>query len=133
MKFYNTACPRNCYSTCSFKVGVEANKVVKIEPQPLNKATPEGICIKGLSYLERTYSRDRLLHPLKKVNGKFEQISWTEALDVIAKKLQFYKNQFGSHSILIYAASGSSGLLNEVSTNFWRMFGGATTVYGNLC
>lgn len=133
MKIYNTACPRNCYSTCSFKVGVANNKIVKFEPQPLNKATPEGICIKGLSYLERTYAKDRILQPLKKVNGNFEPISWETALNEISEKLQHYKQQFGNHSVMFYAASGTSGLLNEVSTNFWRMFGGATTVYGNLC
>lgn len=133
MTEYNTACPRNCYSTCSFKVGVENGKVASIEPQALNKATPEGICLKGLSYLERANSEQRILHPQLKKNGEFERISWTEAIDLIAQKLQHYKESSGNHSILYYAASGMSGLLNEVSTNFWRLFGGATTVYGNLC
>ncbi len=133
MTEYNTACPRNCYSTCSFKVGVENGKVASIEPQPLNKATPEGICLKGLSYLERANSEQRILHPQLKKNGRFERIPWIEAIDLIAKKLNHYKEAFGSHSILYYAASGMSGLLNEVSTNFWRMIGGATTVFGNLC
>ncbi len=133
MKIYNTACPRNCYSTCSFKVGVESNIVVLIEPQPLNKATPEGICLKGLSYLERTHSEDRILHPLKKIDNKFERISWEEALSTIASRIQHFKKKFGNHSLLFYAASGMAGLLNEVSSSFWRMIGGATTVYGNLC
>ncbi len=133
MKIYNTACPRNCYSTCSFKVGVENNKVISIEPQPLNRATPEGICLKGLSYLERTHSKDRILHPLKTVGDKFEIISWEEALSTIASKIQYFKKEFGNHSMLFYAASGMAGLLNEVSSDFWRMIGGATTVYGNLC
>ncbi|MBI9066776.1 MAG: molybdopterin-dependent oxidoreductase [Salinivirgaceae bacterium] len=133
MKIYNTACPRNCYSTCSFKVGVEDNKVLSIEPQPLNKATPKGVCLKGLSYVERTHSKDRILYPLKKVNGVFKQISWEDALNEIASKITNFKKDYGNHSILFYAASGSSGLLNEVSSNFWRMIGGATTVYGNLC
>lgn len=133
MEFYNTACPRNCYSTCSFKVGVEAGKIVRIDPQPLNRATPEGPCLKGLSYLDRVYAPDRLLHPLRKIDGTFERISWDEAFTEIADRLKYYKSAFGSHSILYYFASGTSGLLNGVGANFWRLFGGATTVYGNLC
>jgi len=133
MKAHNTACPRNCYSTCSFKVWTDDGKVIKIDPQPLNKATPEGICLKGLSYVERVNSSKRILHPLKNVNGKFKQISWEDALIEISDKLKYFKTNFGAHSVLFYFASGMSGLLNSVSINFWKMYGGATTVYGNLC
>ncbi len=132
-KVHNTACPRNCYSTCSFKVWTEDGKVINIDPQPLNKATPEGICLKGLSYVERVNSPRRILYPLRKINGKFKQISWENALNEISEKLNHYKEKYGPQSILFYYASGMSGLLNSVSTNFWKMFGGATTVYGNLC
>lgn len=130
---FHTACPRNCYSTCSFKVKVENNKILDIEPQPLNNATPEGPCLKGLSYKERAHSKDRILYPLKNKNGKFERISWEEAIDEITSKIQYFKREYGSHSILFYAASGMSGLLNGASTAFWKKFGGTTTVYGNLC
>ena len=68
MEIYSTACPRNCYSTCSFKVYVEDNKIVKIDPHPDNKATPEGVCLKGLSYVERANSKDRILYPLKNIS-----------------------------------------------------------------
>ncbi len=133
MKIHNTACPRNCYSTCSFKVAVENNKVIKIEAQALNKATPEGICLKGLSYVERANSSERILHPLKKINNKFIQISWEEAFELITEKLNYFKSEYGSRSVLFYAASGMSGLLNDVSSNFWKLYGGTTSVYGNLC
>lgn len=132
-KVHNTACPRNCYSTCSFKVWTNDGKVVNIDPQPLNKATPEGICLKGLSYVERVNSPRRILNPLKKVDGEFHKISWDEALNEISEKLQYYKENYSPQSILFYYASGMSGLLNSVSANFWKIFGGATTVYGNLC
>ena len=134
MKLISTACPRNCYSTCSFRVGVENNTVKCIEPHEQNLATPEGACIKGLVYVERANSKDRILYPQKRVAaGKYERISWVEAIDTIAKKLSYFKKEFGPHSVLFFAASGMSGLLNGVSTNFWRMYGGATTTYGNLC
>lgn len=133
MKIFNTACPRNCYSTCSFKVIIDQGKIEKIEAQPLNNSTAEGPCLKGLSYVERANSNDRILYPLQKVNDDFIKISWVKALKLISDKLIFYKTKYGSNSVLFYAASGSSGLLNEVSTNFWKLYGGATTVYGNLC
>lgn len=134
MKLISTACPRNCYSTCSFKVGVENNIITSIEPHPMNRATPEGVCIKGLAYVERANSKDRILYPQKRIaEGKYARISWDEAIDTIAAKLSYFKKECGPHSVLFFAASGMSGLLNGVSTNFWKMYGGATTTYGNLC
>lgn len=133
MESHITTCPRNCYSTCSFKVWTENNRIVKIDPDPSNLAVPEGPCLKGLSYVERTHSPDRILYPLRKYGNSFERISWENALKEITDKLIYFKQKFGPHSILFYASSGMSGLLNSVSTNFWRIFGGATTVYGNLC
>jgi anaerobic selenocysteine-containing dehydrogenase len=133
MKVYSTACPRNCYSTCSFKVYVEDNKIVKIDPHPENKATPEGICLKGLSYVERAHSKDRILFPLKKVGNDFVRISWKEAITTITEKLQYLKKEYGEQSVLFLTGSGMSGLLNQFSSNFWKLYGGATTQYGNLC
>ncbi len=135
MKQFVTACPRNCYSTCSFKVFVDNGLVVNVEPFSENKATPEGICLKGLSYVERANSPDRIIYPHKKNNdGTFSRISWDEALNTIASKLEYFKKEFGQHSVLYYAASGMSGLLNDFSGKFWKeIYGGATTVYGNLC
>jgi len=135
MAIFTTACPRNCYSSCSFKVHVENGKVVNIDSHAGNKATPEGVCLKGLSYIERSNSPDRILYPMKrkKKSTEFDRISWDEALDTIANKLTDFKTKYGSHSIFYYAGSGMQGLLNGVAKNFWKMFGGVTTHYGSLC
>jgi len=135
MQIYSTTCPRNCYSTCSFKVHVNEGKVVNIDPHPGNLATPEGVCLKGLSYIERANSPDRITKPLlkNKETNQFEEISWDKALSVISEKINHFKKEYGNHSILYYAASGMSGLLNSFSQKFWEMIGGATTMYGNLC
>lgn len=134
MKLISSVCPRNCYSTCSLKVCVENNTVICIEPHTENRATPEGPCIKGLAYVERANSKDRILYPQKRIaEGKYKRISWEEAIETIAEKLKHYKEIFGPHSVMFFASSGMSGLLNGVSTAFWKMFGGATTTYGNLC
>jgi len=129
-----TACPRNCYSTCTMKVTVEDGRLVALEPAPANEATPEGPCLKGLSYAERAHSPDRILHPLRRqADGSFARISWDEALDEISARLQSVREEFGPQAVLHYAASGTKGLLNCCSLAFWRRFGGCTTTYGDLC
>ncbi len=135
MKVFTTACPRNCYSTCAMKVQVEDGRIRRIEPHPGNEATPGGACLKGLSYVERVHSPDRILHPLRRKPGtsEFQRIFWDEALDVITAKLIELKTDPGPQSVLYYAASGTKGLLNAVGMNFWRLYGGCTTTYGDLC
>jgi len=135
MKVFSTACPRNCYSTCSFKVHVDDGKIKLIEPHPENRATPEGPCLKGLSYIERVHSPDRLLYPLRKKPGSrtFHRISWEETFSLLSEKLAFYKERYGPQSILFYKASGTAGLLNAVPLAFWEMLGGCTLTYGDLC
>jgi anaerobic selenocysteine-containing dehydrogenase len=134
MEEFITACPRNCYSTCSFRVQVDNNKITRIFPYQLNLATPEGPCIKGLSYIERAHSNQRILHPLVKLkDGSFKQIRMEEAYEIISDKLSGFKNKYGPKSILWYKGSGMSGLTNDIGYNFWREFGGVTTTFGNLC
>ena len=134
MEEFLTACPRNCYSTCSFRVQVENNHITKILPYSGNLATPEGPCIKGLSYIERTHSPDRIIHPLiRNASGKFSIIPTNEAYDIIAGKLNIIKEKWGSQSVLWYKGSGMSGLTNDIGSSFWKAFGGTTLTYGNLC
>jgi anaerobic selenocysteine-containing dehydrogenase len=134
MEEFITACPRNCYSTCSFRVQVENNKIRRILPYSGNLATPEGPCIKGLSYIERTHSPDRIIFPkIKTSDGTFKIINVEDALDIIGNRLEKIRDIHGSHSILWYRGSGMSGLTNEIGNEFWKSFGGTTTTYGNLC
>ncbi len=134
MDEFITVCPRNCYSTCTFKVQVENNTIRRILPYSGNRATPEGPCIKGLSYIERSSSPSRIINPLIRTNrGTYEKIPKAEALDIVSSKLISLKEKYGPHSILWYRGSGMSGLTNEIGSAFWKVFGGATTTYGNLC
>lgn len=134
MPLFSTACPRNCYSACSFKAKVENGKLIAVEPHAANLATAEGPCLKGLSYVERANSPKRIVFPLKRnSNGDFDQISWGDALHEIAQKLQSFKQDFGPQSVMFYESSGMSGMTNGFSSKFWELFGGATTTYGNLC
>ncbi|HOT02354.1 MAG TPA: molybdopterin-dependent oxidoreductase, partial [Acidobacteriota bacterium] len=134
MAIYTTACPRNCYSTCSLRVEVLDGRIRRIEPHPGNRATADGVCLKGLSYLERVYSPDRILTPLRRTaTGAFVPIPWDDALDLITDKLQRLHDDPGPQSVLYYTGSGTKGLLNGVGMSFWRRWGGCTTTYGDLC
>jgi anaerobic selenocysteine-containing dehydrogenase len=116
-------------------VEVEDGRIRRLEAHPDNRATPEGICLKGLSYYERVYSPDRILHPLRKNSGtgELEQVTWDQAFDLIVEKLEQFRADPGPQSVLYYAASGTKGLLNGVGMEFWRLYGGCTTTYGDLC
>ncbi|OQA35727.1 MAG: putative dimethyl sulfoxide reductase chain YnfE precursor [Acidobacteria bacterium ADurb.Bin340] len=132
MPVVTTACPRNCYSTCAMKVTVEGGRITALDAHPGNRATPEGPCLKGLSYVERIYHPDRILHPLRRcASGGFEQVSWDEALDLMVERLGPLRSE--PQSLLHYNGSGTKGLLNGCSMAFWRLFGGCTTTYGDLC
>jgi anaerobic selenocysteine-containing dehydrogenase len=116
------------------RVEVEDGRLRAIESHPANLATPEGVCLKGLSYIERVSAKDRILHPLQRTSaGDFERITWDAALDRITAELIAARDRHGPRSVFFYSGSGTKGLLNEVSTEFWRLFGGCTTTYGDLC
>lgn len=119
------------------RVSVEGGRVVRVEPAPENLATAEGPCLKGLAYVERASSPDRIVRPLARVgsksNARFVPISWDEALGRIADALTRVRSELGPQSILYYTGSGTKGLLNGCGLAFWRLFGGCTTTYGDLC
>lgn len=129
-----TACPRNCYSTCTMRITVEDGRLIAVEPMEGNRATPEGPCLKGLSYVERVHSPDRIVHPLRKqTDGSFARISWPKALGEISDQLKSVRENHGAQAVMYYSASGTKGLLNGCGLDFWRKFGGCTTTYGDLC
>jgi anaerobic selenocysteine-containing dehydrogenase len=116
------------------RVEVSDGRLRAIESHPDNKATPEGVCLKGLSYIERVYAKDRILHPMQRTpSGAFERISWDTALDRIATELISARDRYGPRSVFFYTGSGTKGLLNEVSKDFWKLYGGCTTTFGDLC
>ncbi len=131
---FTTACPRNCYSTCAMTVEVEEGRLRRVLPNAGNLATAEGPCLKGLGYVERVASPDRILHPLRRSgDGSFHPVSWSEAFDEIAHHLLRIREEYGPQSVLYFSGSGTKGLLNGVGTAFWRLFGGYTGTYGDLC
>lgn len=132
-KIMQSACPLNCWDSCGFQVTVENDKVVKVEGDPTHPITQGKICGRGRMLETRTNSQERLLYPLKKVNGKFEQISWLQALDEIANKLKDIKEKYGSTAVLHSHDYANNGILKNLDKRFFNCYGGVTEIFGSLC
>ena len=109
-----------CKPRCRLKVEVEDNRLVKIARSPI-KACPRKYC----SDLERFYHPDRLNYPLKRVGekgeNKWQKITWDEALDEIAAKLQALRGQYGAETLGVTA--GTSRTYEELNSRFLNLFG----------
>jgi anaerobic selenocysteine-containing dehydrogenase len=113
---HKIVCPHDCPDTCVATVEVENGRAVKIGGDPDHPFTQGFLCAKVNRYLDRVYSPDRILHPLKRVGkkgeGKFAQISWDEALETIATNFNRVIAEHGPESILPYSYAGNSGMIH---------------------
>src|SRR6266516_7528254 len=94
-----SVCALDCPDTCALLVNVEDGKGTRLRGDPNHPVTRGFLCGKVAQYLEREYSPERLLYPQKRVGekggGRFERISWDEALDTIAARLGSVAAEFG--------------------------------------
>lgn len=132
-EIYRSACPLNCWDSCGFQVEVEDGKVIKVEGDPNHPITKGKICGRGRMLVNRTNSPERLLYPLKKINGNFQQISWKQALQEIADKLLQLKKAYGTTSVLHSHDYANGGLLKNLDQRFFNCYGGVTELTGSLC
>ncbi|MGH8800382.1 MAG: molybdopterin-dependent oxidoreductase, partial [Casimicrobiaceae bacterium] len=110
------ACPHDCPDTCALRVTVADGRAVRIEGDPDHPTTRGVLCTKVARYLERTYSDQRVLHPLCRVGakgeGRFRRIGWDEALGTIAARFKaIAASPDGPQAILPYSYAGTMGLL----------------------
>ena len=95
-----------CGGKCFVDVYCKEGKVVKIEGNNTMPGSNGRICVKGAAMKQALYNPKRLLYPMKRVGergeGKFERISWDEALSTIAEKLNESKAKYGADSTLFY-------------------------------
>ena len=131
------ACPHDCPDTCAMLVTVEDGVAVKVQGDPDHPTTRGTLCTKVAHYLERTYSPERVLHPLRRVGrkgaGKFARIGWDEALDEIAARLTAVAAE-NPQSILPYSYAGTMGLVQGSSMDrrfFHRL--GASLLERTIC
>ena len=113
---FKVVCPHDCPDTCVMTVDVEDGRAVALGGDPDHRFTRGFLCAKVNRYLERVYSPERILHPLRRAGrkgeGRFERISWDEALTTIAERLRAVAAAHGPQAILPYSYAGNMGLLS---------------------
>ncbi len=132
------ACPHDCPDTCSMLVTVENGQATKVEGNPDHPFTKGTLCGKVSDYLDRVYSPNRILYPMRRVgpkgSGQFEHISWDAALDEIRDRFQQIISEHGAEAIMPCSYLGHEGLLNGLTVGdpfFNRL--GATVSERTFC
>src|SRR5919202_6555101 len=122
-------CPHDCPDTCAWEVTVEDGRAVKMAGARDHPYTRGGLCAKVYHYLDRVYSPDRVLHPLRRAGAKgearFEPVSWDEALGDIAARLRGVAETEGPEAILPYSVARNMGLVQSRSLDrrLWSRLG----------
>ncbi len=134
-------CPaHNCGGRCLLKVFVRDDTIIRIETddRPDSLEDPQlRACIRGRAYRKRQHHRDRLMHPLirtgKRGEGKFEQISWDEALDLLADQIRRTREKYGNQAILIPYGTGSYNQVNgrQTAVRLMNLYGGSLGYYNS--
>src|ERR1035437_8815847 len=134
----HSVCALDCPDCCSLLVTVENGRGTRLRGDPAHPVTRGFLCGKVAQYLERDYSPGRLLSPQRRVGakgeGRFERISWDEALDAIALRLKAIAAEVGPEAILPYSYAGTMGLLNGAGMDrrfFHRL--GASRLDRTIC
>src|SRR2546427_4442004 len=131
------ACPHDCPDTCGMLVTVEDGVATKIQGDPSMPFTDGTLCTKVAYYLERTYSPDRLLYPMRRVGpkgkGQFERITWDAALDEIAARLKALAAE-NPETILPCSYAGTMGMVqySSMDRRFFHKLG-ASLLDRTLC
>src|SRR5512147_2731342 len=121
----HAACPHDCPDACGVLITVEDGRATRIQGDPAHPFTRGFLCAKVAKYLDRVYSPQRVLYPMRRVGPKgpdagksaratptFQRISWDGALSEITERFRKISAECGSESILPYSYGGTLGTLN---------------------
>jgi len=140
-KVVHAACPHDCPDACGVLITVEDGRATKIQGDPQHPITRGFLCAKVAKYLDRVYSPDRVLYPMRRIAPKgtgglaaFERISWDNALDAVAAKFREVSAAFGAEAVLPYSYGGTLGTI-QGSTMDRRFFHrlGASQLDRTIC
>ncbi len=127
-------CNRDCPDACGIEAEIDdAGRVVRLRGDKDHPVTRGFLCLRTTLFPALQNSPERLTTPLLKRNGKFEPISWNEALDIAAERLLTIKKESGPSAIFHYRSGGSLGALKHLSDYFFELFGPVTIKRGDIC
>jgi anaerobic selenocysteine-containing dehydrogenase len=127
-----TVC-RLCQSSCGIDAHLEDGKLVRVSA--MKEHPVHRLCVKASAIPDWIYSPRRTVHPLKKVNGKWHQTSWDDALGIIAAKLGELKAEYGAKSLVVHLGEPLVGTaVPRLAVRFCSLFGTPNYTSGaSLC
>ena len=138
MRTVHGTCHHDCPDSCGWTVTVDDTVpepvAVKFRGDPEHPYSKGELCPKVNRFLDRVYSPDRILHPLRRTgpkgSGEFERISWDDALAEIATRLHDVIDTHGAEAILPFSDAGNQSLLamQGVSGRFFNHLGASRLV-----
>src|SRR5215510_10383010 len=135
-----SVCPLDCPDTCSLSVTVEDNRVTAVHGSKANPLTRGAICAKVANYYpDFVHGANRLRYPMKRVGakgeGKFERISWDEALGIIRDRVGEVISRHGRQAVLPLNYAGPHGMLagDSMSLRFFHKLGASQLYRRSMC
>src|SRR5437762_2544142 len=132
---FKHVCPRSCPSSCTMISYVENDRLVHLSGDPTHPYTRGKLCAKGFSYPEKNSHRDRLKFPYYqkvKGSGKFIQITWDKAFELIIHEMLTIHERFGSFlPFTLWKGSGNIGVHHYVTDEFFSSIGETTRIVGS--
>ena len=131
-------CHHDCPDSCGWEVSVENGVAVKLRGNSEHPFSQGELCPKVNRFLERVYSPERILYPLArngpKGSGEFRQISWDEALGLVAERIHSVIDNFGGEAVMPWGSAGTQGLIqmNSLDRRFFAKIGSSRQV-DSLC
>lgn len=132
------SCHHDCPDTCVWDVTVTDGRAVRLRGNRERPTTQGALCPKVNRFLERVYHPDRLTTPLRrsgpKGDGRFEPVSWDDALGEIASRFSTLIGTVGSESILQFSFDGTQGVIQKgiLVDRFFNTIG-ASDIHRHLC
>jgi anaerobic dimethyl sulfoxide reductase subunit A len=131
-----TTCCSHCGGACGLKVYVRNGVITRIETDDGDEPQARA-CLKGRAYRQRVYHPGRLLYPLRRIGergeGRFERISWDEALDAVAGEIRRVRDTYGPQAIILKTSVGDMNFLHTgamVVDRLLCMAGGYSSAWG---
>jgi len=140
IKIVRTMAAFDCGGRCPIKFHVKDGKIIRIDGDDLvDEENQLRTCVKCRALRQHIYHPERLMYPLKRVGpkgeGKFERISWDEALDEIAEKIKYTIENYGNEAIFLTFSGGYIAALHNAVPAMVRLFthlGGYSSHHGNV-
>ena len=125
-----TACTMDCPDACSLVVDDHADRRIVLRGNPDSPFTAGFTCPKIKGHIKRLQHTERIHHPLLRVKGRWQRITWDTALDLCAEKIQALRPE--PKSILHIKSEGAKGVLKAATALFFSILGSSRTT-GSLC